>query len=246
MAELVSSTDRLFELLKENPAGFSIEELKTRFGHSSTQSTYSTIKRARVKFPQFDFIADKNGRYIMQRNNTDSSPEPELFTSNKENNGDLTRRVARSLKDGINKSNILKDLLLESNEGINKNILMSALKLKNNSMLYTLIYAVRQKLKDQYEIILLDDIYKCVSKKRRSAGTFQSPNITDIPSDPATDSDSDIILPQKLVEQLKSLSPQDAKEVIDLLKKAKFYKECAAALITASKEASALNSTLFL
>jgi hypothetical protein len=244
MAELVSSTDRLFELLKENPEGLTLEELKARFGHSSTSSTYSTIKRARVKFPQFDFIADKNGRYIMQRNDADSSPEPELSASNKENNGDLTKRIARSLKDGISKSNILKDLLLESNEGINKNILVSALKLKSNAQLYTLIHTIRQKLEGQHEIVLFDDIYKCVSKKRRSAGTFQSPKITDIPSDPATD--SDIILPQKLVEQLKSLSPQDAKEVIDLLKKAKFYKECAAALIIASKEASALNSTLFL
>jgi len=244
MAELVSSTDRLFELLKENPKGFTVEELKARFGHNSISSTHSTLKRARVKFPQFDFVADKNGRYRLQGNNTDSSPEPELSASNKENNSDLTRRVARSLKDRISKSNILKDLLLESNEGINKNILMSVLKLKNNSQLYTFIYAVRQKLKDQYEIILLGNIYKCVPKKRGSAETFQSAKTTDIPSDPATD--SDIILPKKLVEQLKSLSPQDAKEVIDLLKKAKFYKECAAALITASKEASALNSTLFL
>lgn len=244
MAELVSSTDRLFELLKENPEGFTIEELKARFRHNSISSTHSTIKRARVKFPQFDFIADKNGRYRLQGNNIDSSSEPELSASYKENNGDLTRRVARSLKDGISKTNILKDLLLESNEGIDKNFLMSVLKLKVNAHLYSLIYAVRQKLEGQYEIVLLNGIYKCVSKKRRSAGTFQSPNITDIPSDPATD--NDIILPQKLVEQLKSLSPQDAKEVIDLLKKAKFYKECAAALITASKEASALNSTLFL
>jgi hypothetical protein len=246
MAELVSSTDRLFELLKENPEGFTVEELKARFGHNSISSTHSTLKRARVKFPQFDFVADKNGRYRLQGNNTDSSPEPELSVSNKENNGDLTRRIARSLKDGISKTDILKDLLLESNEGINKNILMSALKLKNSAQVYTLIHTVRQKLEGQYKIIFFDGIYKCVSKKRGSAGTSQSAKTTDIPSNPATDSDSDIILPQKLVEQLKSLSPQDAKEVIDLLKKAKFYKECAAALITASKEASALNSTLFL
>jgi hypothetical protein len=229
---------KLLKFLLKNPDGVQKERIMNHCGYETNSAFSCALRRVKKKHPEYEFPYDSIEKTYMVREvnviEKDVTPHSGTEGNTMENDS-----IPVYIQNGQTKTEGLIDLLEEYPEGLTKQEIKETMGLESDQHVYTVVNYARNK--NGFNIVLINDRYKLQGskgvKRQQSKAGLTTPSTS-------SRSDNGFQLPLETANRLQRMSPSDARDAIDMLKKSYFYKQSAEALMNASEAAVSLTSTL--